>query len=103
MYVKVSWEESQRKNRVRFNPDCPDSILEHGLSDEKLATLYKEDDWESLSSGNDEFITVQKQKIPYVIFENEDDVTSVGGEPLAERLESALKRLWHLYQANKEG
>jgi len=36
LYINVSWEESLRKNRARFNPDRPDSILEHGLSDEKL-------------------------------------------------------------------
>ncbi len=36
LYIDVPWEKSLRKNRVRFNPDRPDSILEHGLSDEKL-------------------------------------------------------------------
>jgi hypothetical protein len=41
LYVKVSFAESLRKNRRRFNPDRPDSILEHGLSDEKLERLYR--------------------------------------------------------------
>ena len=45
LYVRVSFQESQRKNRRRFNPDRPHSILEHGLPDEKLARLYREDDW----------------------------------------------------------
>jgi len=35
LYLDVSWEESLRKNRARFNPDKPDSILEHGLSIQK--------------------------------------------------------------------
>ena len=49
VYVRVSFAESQRKNRRRFNPDRPDSILEHGLSDEKLERLYRDDDWEELA------------------------------------------------------
>ncbi len=45
LYVDVSYDESFRKNRKRFNPDRPDSILEHGLSDEKMERLYKDVDW----------------------------------------------------------
>jgi len=44
IYVQVSYEESLRKNRLRFNPQRPDSILEHGLEDEKLERLYRLDD-----------------------------------------------------------
>jgi len=40
LYVDVTYEESLRKNRARFNPERPDSILEHGLPDEKLERLY---------------------------------------------------------------
>ena len=36
LYIDVPWEESLRKNRRRFNPDKPDSILEHGLPDQKM-------------------------------------------------------------------
>lgn len=41
LYLNLSWEESLRKNRKRFNPSRPDSIFEHGLPDEKLETLYR--------------------------------------------------------------
>ena len=44
VYVRVSFEESLRKNRRRFNPERPDSILEHSLPDWKLKRLYGEDD-----------------------------------------------------------
>ncbi len=96
VYVNVSWEESLRKNRRRFNPDRPDSILEHGLSDEKMERLYRESDWEEFSAGNPEFITIKGVRVPYVVFENEDDVTT--GQPalLAQRLEEVLGRLWAL-------
>jgi hypothetical protein len=99
LYVNVSYAESLRKNRRRFNPDRPDSILEHGLSEEKLQTLYRHDDWSSFSNGDPEFIRAGETRLPYVVFENEDDVTTPGGEPLYERLQDCLDRLWGLHQS----
>jgi len=98
LYVNVPWEESLRKNRRRFNPDRPDSILEHGLPDEKLERLYKEEDWTELSSSDPEWITIQNRPVPYVVFENADDVTTDRGPELASRLEDCLNRLWKLYR-----
>ncbi|MFB0537766.1 MAG: hypothetical protein ACETWR_22600 [Anaerolineae bacterium] len=94
VYVNVSFEESLRKNRLRFNPDWPDSILEHALSDDKLERLYLEDDWEEFSAADPEFVTVKGIRVPYVVFENEDDVTTARDEALGRRLEQVLGRLW---------
>jgi len=102
MYINVSWEESLRKNRARFNPDRPYSILEHGLSDEKLEFLYRESDWEEVSAADPEFITIQGIKVPYAVFENEDDVTTERGEALGQRLEETLGRLWEIYSSKKK-
>jgi len=41
VYINVPYEESLRKNRKRFNPNKPDSILEHGLPDDKLEKMYR--------------------------------------------------------------
>jgi hypothetical protein len=98
LYLNVSYEESLRKNRARFNPNKPDSILEHGLSDAKLERIYKEGDWAQVSAADPEFITIQGQCVPYVVFENEDDVTTGRGEALGNRLEETLGRLWQLYR-----
>jgi len=97
LYIDVSWQESLRKNRARFNPERPDSILEHGLPDEKLEKLYREVDWEQISSLDPDFILIQGVKVPYVVFENEDDVTTGRGDALGERLEQTLNHLWDLY------
>jgi hypothetical protein len=98
LYVNVSWEESLRKNRLRFNPDKPDSILEHSLSDEKMARLYHDSDWEEIASKNEMTIQIGSISLPYVIFENEDDVTSGNTFELEKRLQSALDKLWTTYQ-----
>lgn len=98
LYIDVSWEESLRKNRKRFNPDKPDSILEHSLPDWKLEKLYKEVDWREVSRKDAEYLTIQKVRVPYVVFDNEDDVTTERDAALGERLELALKQLWILYE-----
>ena len=94
LYVDVSYAESLRKNRRRFNPDRPDSILQHGLSDEKMERLYQGSDWDEVIHGQPEYLNIQGVRVPYVIFENHDDVTTPGGAPLGARLEERLNLLW---------
>jgi hypothetical protein len=96
VYVRVPYHESLRKNRRRFNPDRPDSILEHALPDEKLKRLYRHDDWDTISADDPDFLSVRSIRVPYVVFENEDDVTTNRPDLLAARLEAALGRLWEL-------
>ena len=94
LYIDVSFEESLRKNRRRFNPDKPYSILEHALPDSKLKRLYGEVDWEDFSAGDDRYIRMRGLRIPYAVFDNSDDVTTRGGEELGDRLETVLSLLW---------
>lgn len=99
LYVQVSYEESLRKNRRRHNPERPDSILEHSLADKKMEHLYLEDDWADFTSDSPIHLTVRGIRVPYVIFENEDDITTGRGEALGARLEIVLDRLWTLRQS----
>jgi hypothetical protein len=98
LYVHVSFEESRRKNRARFNPRRPHSILEHGLPDDKMERLYRRDDWEELPRAPHGSLLVRGAAIPAVMFENEDDATtpwrqSHSGEVLGARLETCLRQL----------
>ena len=93
VYVRVSFAELLRKNRRRFNPNKPDSILEHSLPDAKLERLYRLDDWDDLTRSDSEFVTIRSQRVPYAVFENEDDVTTHKPEQLAARLEVVLAGL----------
>ncbi len=93
-YLQVSYEESRRKNRRRFNPRRPHSILEHALEDEKLERLYRHDDWDQLTAGDPELIRLDGSRLPYVVFDNEQDLTTQGGEALGVPLQGALDQLW---------
>jgi hypothetical protein len=101
VYVKVSWEESLRKNRGRYNPDRPDSILEHGLSEEKMERMYREDDWDAFTRADPEYIAVRDQRIPYAVFANEDDVTTHPGPALEQRLQQTFGLLWERWKAHQ--
>jgi hypothetical protein len=101
LYINVSWVESFRKNQQRFNPNRPDSILEHGLTDEKMRHLYRHVDWQSLTADDPYVINIQGINVPYTVFENNDDVTTQRGAALTSRLADALGRLWILYQDHR--
>jgi hypothetical protein len=98
LYLDVSWEESLRKNRKRANPEKPDSILEHSLPDVKLERLYREVDWCEVSAADPEYLSIQGVRVPYVVFDNSDDVTTPHGQALGNRLEERLEKLWQLYK-----
>ena len=98
LYINVSFAELLRKNRKRFNPQRPDSILEHSLPDAKLERLYKEDDFHTLTRHDPANLTLQGLRVPYAVMENEDDVTSARGAALGQRLEESLAPLWRRYQ-----
>jgi hypothetical protein len=96
-YIDVSYEESKRKNRRRFNPNKPDSILEHGLPDEKLERLYRKVDWEEVSRSDPHFLIIKGFNVPYDIFHNEPEITDKPDE-LGQHLEEILQQLWELRQ-----
>jgi len=95
LYIHCSWEESLRKNCRRFNPDRPDSVLEHGLEDKKLEMLYKASDWEAFSGADPDFLEVKGVKVPYAVFQNDPEITDQP-DKLGAHLEEVLGRLWTL-------
>ena len=98
LYIDVPYEESLRKNRRRFNPEKPDSILEHGLPDWKLERLYRDDDFHDLDAENGDTIAIRDRRVPYAIFNNHDDVTTTLGPAFEERFQTTLDALWQRRQ-----
>ena len=96
VYLNVSYEESLRKNRQRARVGQEDSILFHSLPDEKMEFYYRINDWDKLTEGDPEYITVKGMKVPYAVFENDSDITTPGGEPLGKALEQTFGRLWEI-------
>ncbi|TKJ42316.1 hypothetical protein CEE37_01150 [candidate division LCP-89 bacterium B3_LCP] len=97
LYINVPYEISLFRNRRRFNPDRPDSILEHGLPDEKLEKMYKESDWEEITAAHPEYIEIKGCKVPYAIFQNDPEKTDDPAK-IAPHLEEITRRLWQLKQ-----
>ncbi len=93
MYIKVSYEESVRKNRRRARPGEEHSILHHSLPDEKMEFYYKTNDWENLTAKDPNYIEVKGFKIPYVAFENEPEKT-LDPALIAKEFERGTTKLW---------
>jgi hypothetical protein len=102
LYIDVPWEESLRKNRQRFNPERPDSILEHGLPDHKLEKMYRYTDWHELIQNHPSLINIKGIEVPYANFDNADDVTTAHVTELGMRLETTLLKLWVNYLSGRK-
>ena len=96
VYINVSYEESVRKNRRRFDPKRADSILYHSLPDAKMEVYYRTNDWEVLSSGRKTgTIRVRGFDVPFSVFDNEPERTDDPAK-LGPALDEVFAGLWAL-------
>ncbi len=75
IYIRVSYEESVRKNRRRARKGEEDSILYHSLPDEKMEFYYRTNDWDVIEAQNRNVVEVRGHRVPYAVFENEPEKT----------------------------
>ena len=100
VYINVSYEESVRKNRRRFDPSQADSILFHALPDEKMEHYYRTNDWESLTGGRKTgTIRIREFDVPFAVFDNEPEQTG-DPEKLGPALEEVFGGLWDLMHSS---
>ncbi len=101
VYINVSYDESVRKNRRRFDPEQADSILFHSLPDEKMEFYYKTNDWERLSGGaKSGRIRIRDFAVPFAVFDNEPEKTD-DPKKLGPALEEVFARLWSLMHSSQ--
>ncbi len=96
VYVGVSFDESLRRNRRRARPGLEGSILHHSLSDNKMKTYYRTNDWDKLSGSKLEgFIEIRQHRLPFAVFQNEPEKTD-DPRKLGPALQEVMGRLWAL-------
>ena len=94
-YIKVSYEESCRKNRKRSRKGLEDSVLFHSLPDDKMEYYYKINDWDKIAPTNEGAIEIKGYKVPYSVFQNEPEKTDDPAK-LGPALADVFGRLWSL-------
>lgn len=93
IYIRVSYEESVRKNRRRARKGEEHSILYHSLPDEKMDFYYKTNDWDALERMDPNVIEVKGFRVPYAVFENEPEKT-LDASLIGTELERVTSKLW---------
>jgi hypothetical protein len=94
MYIRVSYEESVRKNRRRARTGEEDSVLYHSLPDEKMEFYYRTNDWEKIEARDPDFICVGRHRIPYAVFENMPEKT-LDPKLIEAELRRVTAKLWN--------
>jgi len=95
-YIKVSYEESSRKNQRRKRKGLEDSVLFHSLPQEKMDYYYKTNDWDQIAPDLDGYLNVKGINVPYAVLPNEPEVTDTK-EKLGPALEDVFARLYKRY------
>ena len=94
-YIKVSREESWRRNVARYQEKLKHSILAHMVPRETYDYFYDTNDWDDLTGGRPAgWLDVNGVAVPFVSMNNEPESTDP--EVLEERYAAALGELWTL-------
>jgi hypothetical protein len=94
-YIKVSREESWRRNVARYQEKLKHSILAHMVPRETYDYFYDTNDWDGLTDGRASgWLTVNGLDVPFVSMNNEPESTDPA--VLEERYAAALGELWAL-------
>jgi len=95
LYIKVSFEESYRRNSARYKPGQKESTLFHKVPDRDMYGFFRDNDWEEITGGvHDGWLGLAGIRVPFVSMTNEPEST----DPivLRTRYAGALGRLLEL-------
>lgn len=96
LYIKVSFEESWRRNVARYEEKLRHSILSHMLPRPAMEAFYKNEDWDKYTGDKDSgTLLLHGLNVPFVTMNNEPELKD--REPLAKRYGPALDALFDIY------
>jgi hypothetical protein len=94
-YIKVSREESWRRNVARYQEKLRHSILAHMVPRETYDYFYDTNDWDELTGGKPSgWIEIKGVTVPFASMNNEPESTDP--RVLEDRYAAALGELWSL-------
>lgn len=95
LFVLVSYEESLRRNEVRYQEKLQHSVLAHKVPDLTMQLYYQTHDWLDLTKNKPSgLLTVQGIQVPFVTMNNEPEITEA--VLLDQRYGKALDQLWDI-------
>ncbi|MCK4245725.1 hypothetical protein KAX14_00640, partial [Candidatus Bipolaricaulota bacterium] len=100
LYICVSFEESYRKNLIRYDEKKRDGILTHSVPHGEMKQTYRDDDWFDLTSTPHGTLDVNGIPVPYVTMKNEPESTDL--DVLDARYKDALDRLYVLWRESRK-
>jgi len=99
IYIRVSFEESLRRNEARYQEKLKHSILAHKCPEHIMEKYYKFDDWADITDSKDSGrLKINGIDVPFVTMENEPE--SKDNSVLEKRYGDALATLWDIYEKN---
>ncbi len=103
LYIDVSFAESCRRNRARYDEARKSSILAHSVPEEAMHEVYACDDWATVTSGEAGCLAIAPLErsaglllVPYVTMPNEPESTDP--DVLDGRYHQALSALMARWQ-----
>ncbi|MGQ9700165.1 MAG: hypothetical protein ACUVQS_03785 [Candidatus Bipolaricaulaceae bacterium] len=96
-YLRVSYEESLRRNRARYDRAHRGDILTHSVPEAEIAHTYRVDDWAELALEEAGYVEIQGVRVPYVTVENEPEPRSPAD--FSRRFRPALEELFYLWKS----
>lgn len=95
IYIKVSFDESMRRNEARYQEKLKFSILAHKCPEEGMNRFYREDDWGVITSNKSSgYLKMNGIDVPFVTMNNEPEEKDL--TVMEERYYKALEELWRI-------
>lgn len=96
LYLRVSSEESLRRNRARYDRARRGGILTHSVPEAEIAHTYRVDDWSELALEEAGYMEIRGVRVPYVTVDNEPEPRSPAD--FSRRFRPALEELFYLWK-----